>query len=98
MKTVTAKLGNMRKAVDWTVYPPSASGTVVIQSDHRIAQFDPVSGKGWLSAHKGSGAYFPHLFAALGATVITVPADVIAAAVAAQPQSGDEVGPGVTIA
>jgi hypothetical protein len=96
--TITAKLGNMRKAVQWTVYPANRKalgadmdGSITIQSDTRIATFDPVTGKGLLSAAKSSGAYFLHLNKFMGATDITVPADVIAAALAVQPKSGDMV-------
>lgn len=104
MNTITAKLGNMRKAVEWVVYPAgrivtsNPNGSITIQSDHRIASFDPKTGRGYLSAHKGAGAYFMHLQPFLGATEVLVPRDVIVAALAAQPQSGDEIGPGVTIA
>jgi len=98
---ITAKLGNMRKAAEWTVYPVSRNGTdetITIQSDHRIAQFYKSTGNGLISVHKTNGAYFLHLSQMLGAKRITVPADVIAAASAAQPKSGDSIGPGVTIA
>jgi hypothetical protein len=104
MKQVTAKLGNMRKAAEWTVYPPSTGDrgpSVTIQSDTRIAQFftdGPAKGKGFLSKARSSGAYFIHLLPALGATPVLVPQDVIDAVLAVQPKSGDAVGPGVTIA
>jgi len=90
----------MRKAVEWTVYPASTDATdrVIMQSDHRIAEFSPVTGAGRLSAHKSNGAYFLHLNTMLGATPITVPPEVIAAALAARPTSGDEIGPGVFVA
>jgi hypothetical protein len=40
MKTVIAKLGKMKKAVDWVVYPTrDDENTVTIQSDARICQF-----------------------------------------------------------
>lgn len=100
MQRITAKLGTMRKAAEWVVYPSPHDGAVglVIQSDHRIARIYPETGKGILSVHKGSGAYFVHLNGILGATVIDVPQDVIDAALAAQPKSGDEIGPGVRVA
>ena len=47
---ITAKLGNMRKAVEWIVYPPKKDGRIVIQSDRRIALFkNDGSNKGMLS-------------------------------------------------
>lgn len=108
IRQISAKLGNMRKAADWVVYPnaspsPNAGGVdgalvIQIQSDHRIAQFNSVTGRGWLSKHKSNGAYGPDLLPILGATPVVVPADVIAAALDAKPKSGDEIGPGVYIA
>lgn len=98
--SVTAKLGNMRKAVDWTVYPASrggADGKILIQSDSRIALIDIASKKAVLSAHASSGAYFVHLQMP-GRTVVDVPQELIDAALAAQPQSGDSIGYGVSIA
>lgn len=99
LKRVMAKLGNMRKAADFIVYPKSTDDTsknLIIQSDSRICKFDVETGKGLLSANK-RGAGFMHLHPVLGATVIDVPSDVIEAAKAATPKSGDEIGPGVRI-
>ena len=96
---ITAKLGNMRKAVEWTVYPPQRDGRIVIQSDSRIAMFhNDGSGKCLLSKHRSGGAYFLHLSPACGATVVPVPQDVIDAALAAQPKSGDVIHGVMTIA
>lgn len=96
---ITAKLGNMRKAVEWTVYPRSAMNPriVTIQSDHRIAHFDVTTGQGMLSQHKASGAYFIHLVREAGAMPVVVPGDVVSAAVAMQPRRGDAIGPGVFV-
>ena len=98
---ITAKLGTMRKPAEFIVYPVRTNQTdrnLLIQSDTRIASFDPVTGRGVLSRARPNGAYFIHLSPALGATEVTVPADVIAAARGAQPRSGDEIGPGVYVA
>lgn len=97
MKHVTAKLGNMRKAVEWIVYPATDGdeGLLKIQSDSRICRFDPKTGKGLLSRHCASGAYGVHLSPKLGATFIDVPADVIAATLEARPKVGDKIGGGV---
>lgn len=98
MKHIKAKLGNMRKETEWVVYPAAKGDGPVrttIQSDHRICRFDPATGEGVLSAHQSGGAYFHHL--SLGATTITVPPEVIAAALAAQPKTGDRIGPGVVV-
>jgi hypothetical protein len=65
MKSVIAKLGNMRKSTDWIVYPQSRTAdrdatTLIIQSNSRICEFDAATGAGMLSAHRTSGAYFIH--------------------------------------
>lgn len=102
IKRVTAKLGTMRKAADWIVYPAERAmdgkTVTVIQSDTRIAAFDPATGDGMLSKARKNGAYFMHLSPFMSATPITVPADVIAAVLDARPKSGDEIGPGVYVA
>jgi len=96
---ITAKLGNMRKLVGWTVYPAKKDGQIVIQSDKRIALFrNDGSNKGLLSKHQSSGAYFVHLSPLCGATVVTIPQEVIDDAIAAQPQPGDHIGHGVYVA
>ena len=89
---ITAKLGNMGQAVEWTVYPSQKDGRIVIQSDKRIAVFhNDGSRKGLLSKHQNGGAYFVHLSPACGATVVDIPQDVIDAALASQGQPGDVV-------
>jgi hypothetical protein len=101
MTRITAKLGTMRKAQDFVVYPASkTNGTdqIVIQSDTRICQFNPFNGVGLLSDSKPNGAYFIHLNVLMGAKWIVVPKDVCLAAKAAQPKSGDAIGPGVMVA
>jgi hypothetical protein len=51
-----------------------------------------------LSKAHANGSYFIHLNPILGATPITVPPEVIAAALDARPKSGDRIGPGVYVA
>ena len=93
---VSAKLGNMRSGVEWTVYPARKDGTIVIQSEHRICAFR-ADGHGVLSKHVGSGAYFVHLSPACGAVEVVVPEEVVKAALAGTPAVGSEVGPGVYV-
>ena len=96
---INTKLGKMRKAVDWTVYPSKKDGRIVIQSSKRIAMFqDDGSNKGYLSKNVSSGAYFLHLSPLCGATVVEIPQDVIDAALAVQPQKGDHIAHGVYVA
>jgi hypothetical protein len=73
------KLGNMRKAADFVIYPPKSDNPniVTIQSDHRIATIDLTTHKGILSKAIQGGAYFAHLNKFLGATEIEVPQEVI---------------------
>ena len=84
MKTIMAKLGKMRKAVSWVVYPRKDDDFVLIQSDRRIARFDVRTGVGKLS---GSHNYPTFLTLSLpGVEDIVVPPDLIAAAVEAAPK------------
>lgn len=97
---ITTKLGNMRKAVEWTVYPSKKDGRIVIQSDTRIAMFkDDGSNKGLLSKRQSGGAYFVHLSPMCGATVVDIPQEVIDGAVHAQSmyKKLDEGGDGVVL-
>lgn len=102
MSTITAKLGKMRKAVRWTVYPAQKDSRIILQSSAYIAAFaGPQNaippGKALLSKRQPGGAYFVHLSPMCGAELVDLPADVLEAALAAQPQSGDEIGPGVFV-
>lgn len=76
------KLGNMRKAQDWTVTPSKsiADGEVVMQCDKRIARVNIHTGKAMLSDGKGGvyGNTFAFLDPMMGAKEIDVPPDVIA--------------------
>ena len=99
MKRGTLKLGNMRKAKAWVVYPRKPEQEdVQIQCDTRIARFRVADGLGLLSAHKANGAYGVHLNPGLGATVVTVPPEVVKQCLEAAPKSGDMIGPGVYVA
>lgn len=96
-KRVTAKLGNMRKAVEFVVCPVSnAGGMIYIQSDKRICKFDPATGAGVLSASHNYPVFIT--LSLPSAMPVTVPPDVIAACVANIPKSGDEIGSGVRVA
>lgn len=102
LKSVTLKLGNMRKAVNWTVYPrPTNVGPeyteVTIQSDSRICKFDTVTRKGLLSKHCPNGAYFIHLARHLGATEVEIPQEVVDQIVGCIPQPGTHIGANVYV-
>lgn len=94
MKKIIAKLGKMRKAVDWVVYPAgTAENVIIIQSDKRIAFFDATTGKGRLSP-SCSYPYFP-LVNATGSEAIEVSPEFIQECRNAQARKGDTIGGGV---
>lgn len=97
---ITTKLGNMRKAVEWTVYPSKKDGRIIIQSDTRIAIFkDDGSRRGLLSKRQSGGAYFVHLSPMCGAAPVDIPQGVIDACLHAQSmyKKLDEGGDGVIL-
>ena len=100
MKTVHGKLGTMRKAVDWVVYPNSYNAsksktegaqTLFIQSDKRACAINVETGKGMLSNGRGHPG-FHSTMAALGAKEIDVPREFIDECLGAEPKSGDVIG------
>jgi hypothetical protein len=102
IKTVTAKFGKMRKAVEWVVYPKSSDSTnelLLLQSDHRCIIIDPKERRGILSPNVANYPRFDHCGSGVpGREVITdIPQEFIDAAKAAQPQKGDTIGGGVVI-
>jgi|14_taG_2_1085336.scaffolds.fasta_scaffold04595_7 hypothetical protein len=100
IKRLDLKLGSMRKAQDFIVYPASRDegSKVLIQSDKRIAQIDIETGEGMLSSGKAGHPGFIELMEIRGAKPIKVDTEVIEAIKAARPKSGDMIGPGVSIA
>lgn len=87
---IIAKLGKMRKAVEWIVYPPREDGQILIQSDKRICLFNRTTGIGVLSASHN----YP-MFETLrlpSAETIVVPEEVVREALEKQPQKGDRIG------
>lgn len=97
MKRFTAKLGNMRKAKDWIVYPRDENPTVIVQCNDRIAAINPETKKAILSKSTTNPGFI-YLNPKLGATVIDVPEEIIALALGAEPKPGEEIGPGVFLA
>jgi len=103
IKTVTAKLANMRKPQSFVIYPPDFSKPdqpiqVTVQSERAIGQFDPATRKGVLN-YKGAGSkYFMHLTKFMGAEEFEFPEDFVRAVMDAIPNKGDKIGPGVYLA
>ena len=72
---VTGKLGNMRKEVEWIIYPQKDGKPeeVLIQSDRRIAMVWLTKGAAVLSSGKAGHPGTIELSAHRGATLVTVP-------------------------
>jgi len=78
-KSVIGKLGNMRKAVDWTVAPIAVGAkVVVIQSERRIARVDTETGKTLLSDGKGGHQGFAKLMPGMGNEWCIAPPEMVA--------------------
>lgn len=79
IKSVNWKLGNMRKAADWTIYPRKSADEpeVTIQCEKRIAQVNLDTKEGILSSGKGGHPGFHTLHPALGATKIVLTDDQV---------------------
>jgi hypothetical protein len=78
-QNITVKLGNMRKAQEFTVCPVSNQEPhlVTIQSDKRIAKIDLNTGKAMLSDGKGGHQGFMKLLPFMGATEVDVPKETL---------------------
>lgn len=79
IRTVFGRLGNMRKPVEWVVYPTSKPDerTAIIQSDNRIAAVNLDTGAAVLSSGKGAHPSFLKLSPALGATKCICPSELL---------------------
>lgn len=89
-QNVTGKLGNMRKVVEWTIYPQSDDKNLhlrLIQSDKRIAQVNLETKKAVLSDGKGGHQGFWKLRDGT-ASVVDVPEEMIVQIKSYQPQIG----------
>jgi hypothetical protein len=80
MKTLIFKLGNMRKAQDWVIYPKDVNkpDELIIQSDNRIAKVNLTTKKALLSDSKGGHQGFIKLNEGLGAKEVDVSEEIIA--------------------
>lgn len=96
VRSISFKIGNMRKVVDWTVYPASRTEsqddpTLFVQSDKRALSINLKTKKGMLSNGKGHPG-FMSTQKLLGATEVDVPDEIIELCTDAQPQKGDDIG------
>ena len=100
MKTVSVKIGKMRKTDECVVYPELRNGLIFIQGDRLVAMIDPESGKTILNHNTGST--YPtscHLVKHHKNTYsVTIDKKLIAEILEAQPSSGDAIGGGVYVA
>jgi hypothetical protein len=79
IQSVTGKMGNMRKAQSWVIYPRNNSDQreVTIQCDNRIARVNLDTGKAILSDGKGGHQGFMKLQPMLGAVEVDCPQDML---------------------
>lgn len=75
--SVTGKIGNMRKSVDWVVYPVQDPDERTIQSDKRIARVNLQTGKVTLSDGKGGHQGFYKLNLHMGAKEYDCPKEIL---------------------
>ena len=78
-RTITGKMGNMRKVVDWVVCPVSNTEKHerTIQADKRIARVNMETGKAVLSDGKGGHQGFHKLLPFAGAKEVDCPQDIL---------------------
>lgn len=94
------KLGGMRKADSFIVYPPNAEDPdrFLAQGSRTIVLFRVGEPKGIVNWRGSNPKYGPHLNPALGAELVEIPQEFKALCMEFRPGSGDEIGPGVTVA
>jgi len=102
MKHFELKLGNMRKAQDFIVYPRSYNEqgpepTIFIQSDKRCAEINTETGEGLLSTAGGHPGFLK-LSNVFNPLPIKVDMETVALLTDSQPKSGDKIGHGVYVA
>jgi len=95
-KRVNFKVGPMRKAVNWSVYPRSynqESGEqfLFVQSDKRALKIDLKTNKGMISNGKGH-PMFASVTPFMGGKEIDVPQEIVDQCMEAIPNSGDKIG------
>ena len=101
MKTVFGKFAGMRKAQEFVVYPYNPAydnGTMQVQSDHAIGQFDRKTGVGVLNWRGSNAKYGVHLSMAAGAEPYTFPPEFVAQCQEHQLQPGDKIAPNLYVA
>lgn len=79
-KSVNAKLGNMRKEEEFTIYPRKEGDNLILQSDSRICIIDTITRKGMLSK-RCQNPVFIMATRAMGATQIEVAQEIIDASI-----------------
>lgn len=82
-----AKMGNMKKAVEWIVCPQAKPGFFLIQSEKRIAEVNMETGKAILSAGKGHPG-FQALSKIMGAVEVDCPKEILDTLKEIKPETG----------
>lgn len=90
VKTISVKLGKMRKADDCVVYPRKDGENVIFQGDRVIGMFDPDTRKGVINFTKNP--HFQHLNRVLGAQTWEYTPEFVDECIGATPKSGDVIG------
>ncbi len=87
------KLGGMRKADSFIVYPRStaADGSLVVQGKRTIARIEG-DGTGWLNWRGSNYKGFAHLSPLMGGERVTFPVEFLRLVVECVPNSGDVIG------
>lgn len=98
IRTVSMKIGNMRKPQEFVIYPDRGNGKILAQSDDCILEFDATTGVGVWARNK-NGAQTPHLIIGgnIGKGTITLTSEQINAFKEAQAKPGDRIGSAVVI-
>lgn len=98
MREVSIKIGNMRKAQDFVIYPDTGSGKLTLQSKDCIISVNVLTGEAKWVRQRG-GAYFSHLIIGgdLGNGTCVFTQDELLSLKDVQPKVGDKIGSGVFI-
>jgi hypothetical protein len=100
MKTVSVKIGKMRKADECVVYPENRDGKLFIQGKRLVALVCPETGRAIINHNTGSS--YPTSWHLVGihpnTYAVIIEQSLLQQIKACQPKSGDHIGGGVYIA
>lgn len=99
MKTVIAKIGNMRKPQEFVVYPAKTgenNNIISVQADTVFARIDITSGRA-IVANVPNSTHVNSSHLATHGKVYVIPADILTLFIQAQPKQGDTIANGIGI-